>query len=952
MHKYGVYLVAIVALALYYPTISYDYNLDDELVTRGSEFEERGFEVSHYTAYGTDSLSKIFSEPYYKDSKGNSYGFRPITHMTFALEHAIFGASAAASHAVNVVLYALLGVLIGLLIRNLLPEWDPLLAWVVSLLFIVHPMHVEVVASIKNRDEILALLFFLLGWYLILHYRKKPRLSILLGVICFALSIYSKLSLLFMPGVVALYLLRHEKFSLSDVILYTVGTLGVVALRMEWSLGFTLILVTVGLFILYIFHGMWRQENRIWIAHQAKLFYQQFQIFRQTVQNKMPKSGLSTSWKHWSFISGLLLILVSYAGGQYISPILFYALGTVIGFTCLIFWIRIPYYMVLGLLGGLGLQMDFNGHYLALLPLLIYMLSASDEEDDLLHFPQVLGNVWPSVMIFSIVLTASEFWVSRSMINVVLAYALPFGLLPLSMLKAKWSKKLPQIILWFVSICIGLWIVYIINLGPGSMEIMPIYLGLFLSFLPKVGFMDKPFQRIGLGGLLSLIFALFFHILPVIQAPSDAQIAESKNVVESVEEVKRITAKADSIPMSKLGRILDLSENPMVGVNDFSSRMAFTFDNVFHYHRQMLLSTPWSAYYGFGAIGGASWSSFSVLSGLGLLILLLVILIMGWVRGITSWWIGSSIVLLGLLPFVNLFVLMAGGVADRYTFSASLGMIILLVGLLRQFKVLKKQGIILFMGLSIFILAWITYSRTPSWKDKESLFVSSLEQFPEAAKVHYLLADARAGQAATSWESSNKSKNDREIFKTSLNSALLSYTKAISLYSRSEWQEDRNGIYEDLIRLNLELGADEKALELLKEHCMLNALNCAPRYLDLVKILISKGSFEASYQGFLLLIEAEPLEDHFTQYSRILSLHLSSDARVKEILERTLDYGIELYPNSAELYFNYGSLSMTFNDFLKALVYLNKALEIDPQLNDLQRRIAICEDKIAGTTEQ
>ena len=43
---------------------------------------------------------------------------------------------------------------------------------------------------------------------------------------------------------------------------------------------------------------------------------------------------------------------------------------------------------------------------------------------------------------------------------------------------------------------------------------------------------------------------------------------------------------------------------------------------------------------------------------------------------------------------------------------------------------------------------------------------------------------------------------------------------------------------------------------------------------------------------------------------------------------------------------------MTFNDFLKALVYLNKALEIDPQLNDLQRRIAICEDKIAGTTEQ
>lgn len=946
MHKYGVYLVAIVALALYYPTISYDYNLDDELVTRGSEFDERGLEVSHYTAYGTDSLSKIFSEPYYKDSKGNSYGFRPITHTSFALEHAIFGENAATSHTINALLYALLSMMLALLLHRLFPRWDYVVVLLATLLFAVHPMHVEVVASIKNRDEILALLFFLLGWYLIIHYSKKPRLSILLGVLCFALSIYSKLSLLFMPGVVALYLLRHEKFSLSDVILYIVATVGVAALRMEWSLGFVLFILTVGLFLLYIFHGMWSQENRNLMANQARLLYQQFQLFRQTVQNKMPKSGLSTSWKHWSFISGLLLILVSYAGGQYISPILFYALGTVIGFTCLIFWIRIPYYMVLGLLGGLGLQMDFNGHYLALLPLLIYMLSASDEEDDLWHFPHVLGNVWPSVMIFSIVLTASEFWVSRSMINVVLAYALPFGLLPLSMLKAKWSKKLPQIIFWFFSICIGSWILYITNLGPGSMEIMPIYLGLFLSFLPKVGFMDKPFERIGLGGLLLLIFALFSHILPAIQAPSDAHIVESDNVVESVEEVKRITAKADSIPMSKLGRILDLSENPMVGVDDFSERLAFTFGNVYHYHRQMLISAPWSAYYGHGAISGASWSSFEVLVGLGLWILLLVILIVGWVRGHTSWWIGACVVLFGLLPFVNLFVLMAGGVADRYTFMASLGIVILLVGMLRHFTALKRQGIMVILGLCIVILTWRCYDRIPSWESKESLYTSSLEQFPEAAKVNYLLADTRAGQAAAAWESSNKSRNARENFRTSLDSALVSYTRAISLYPRAEWEGDRNGIYEDLIRLNLELGEDIRALELLQEYCTLNELNCAPRYLNFVKNFMDKGNFEASYQGFLMLIEAEPLASHFTQYSRNLSLYLSSDAGVKEILERTLEYGIDLYPNSAALYFNYGSFLMTYNDFSNALVAFNNALIINPNLEFLQERIAICKQNL------
>ena len=43
---------------------------------------------------------------------------------------------------------------------------------------------------------------------------------------------------------------------------------------------------------------------------------------------------------------------------------------------------------------------------------------------------------------------------------------------------------------------------------------------------------------------------------------------------------------------------------------------------------------------------------------------------------------------------------------------------------------------------------------------------------------------------------------------------------------------------------------------------------------------------------------------------------------------------------------------MTYNDFSNALFYLNKAFEINPQLNDLQRRIAICEDEVARITGQ
>ena len=952
VRKYGVYLIGLLTFCLYYPTISYDYNLDDQLVTQGQDYAERDLPVSHYTSYGLDSLSRIFAEPYYQDGAGNSYGFRPIVHMSFALEHEFFGESAAVSHTINALLYALLSVMLALLLRQLFPQWEYAIVLLATLLFAVHPMHVEVVASIKNRDEILALLFFLFGWHLLIRYSKHPKLSIFIGVACFALSIYSKLSLLFMPGVVVLFLLRHEKFSLGDTMLYMLGVLGVIALRMEWTLGFVITVMLAGLFLIYFFHCLWSKENRNTMMHQARLVYHQFALFRKSVKNTAPKSGLLTSWRHWSFISGILLVLVSYLGGKYISPSLFYSLSIALGFTCLIFWIRIPHYIVLGLLGGFGLQMDFNGHYLMVLPLFICMLSASDEEDELWNFPRLLGYVWPSAMIFSIVLTASEFWESRSMLNVVLAYMLPFGLIPLRMLKMKWGKKMPQVMLWFVSIGIGLWIAYIINLGPSFMEKMPIYLGLFLSFLPKVGFFDKPFQRIGFGGVFLLIFAIFFHILPVIQAQSDQQIAESENVVESVKDVNGITAEADSIPMSKLGRILDLSENPMVGVDDFSARMAFTFDNIFHYHRQMLLSTPWSAYYGYGAIGGASWSSFQVLAGLGLLLLLLFILISGWVRGISAWWIGACIVLFGLLPFVNLFVLMAGGVADRYTFGASLGMVILVVSMLRQFKALKRQGILAILGLSIVVLIWRCSDRMPFWENKEALYTASLEQFPEAAKVHYLFAGSRADQAFTTLASSNRTKEDVEVFVISLDSALASYKRAVSIYPKENWEADRNRIYEALMEFNFQLGADKRALELLQEYCAVDAVN-GPKYrYSFIDLALNLQHFETSYEGFLLLTESAPLETHFTLYSEKLSRYISSNSEVKEVLERTLNYGIELFPNSANLYFNYGRLLMTYNDFSNALVYLNKALEINPQLNDLEYRISFCEGEIARRAEQ
>ena len=106
-----------------------------------------------------------------------------------------------------------------------------------------------------------------------------------------------------------------------------------------------------------------------------------------------------------------------------------------------------------------------------------------------------------------------------------------------------------------------------------------------------------------------------------------------------------------------------------------SDRLVFSLNNLTHYVGQMVLCRPWSAYYGLGAL--EKFTAFNAFTILGILISILLIglFFYGWRASKPDLWLGAGIILFGLLPFINVFVLMAGGVADRYVFSASLGVL-------------------------------------------------------------------------------------------------------------------------------------------------------------------------------------------------------------------------------------------------------------------------------------
>jgi Tfp pilus assembly protein PilF len=155
-------LVFVSAVLLYANTFNHNYALDDAIVITENIYTKNGIDGIK-DIFTTDSFTGFFKE---KKELVPGGRYRPLSIATYALEYELFGEKPETSHIINVILYALTGILILGIFSRL---YDPgnnknnflSLPFLCALLFIFHPVHTEVVANIKGRDEILALLLSL-----------------------------------------------------------------------------------------------------------------------------------------------------------------------------------------------------------------------------------------------------------------------------------------------------------------------------------------------------------------------------------------------------------------------------------------------------------------------------------------------------------------------------------------------------------------------------------------------------------------------------------------------------------------------------------------------------------------------------------------------------------------------------------------------------------------------
>ncbi len=187
-------IIPFLAFALYWMSLSFGYVLDDQIVITDNQFTKEGVS-GIWNILSTESFTGYFGSQ--KDLVAGAR-YRPLSIVTFAIEQEIFGNNSFIRHFVNILLYGLCGLLIFRLLSVLVPDkkethWLLSIPFLAVALYILHPVHSEVVANIKGRDEIMTTLGAMGALYFVLRYLPtKNNLYLIASGVAMFLGLMSK----------------------------------------------------------------------------------------------------------------------------------------------------------------------------------------------------------------------------------------------------------------------------------------------------------------------------------------------------------------------------------------------------------------------------------------------------------------------------------------------------------------------------------------------------------------------------------------------------------------------------------------------------------------------------------------------------------------------------------------------------------------------------------------
>ncbi len=160
---------------------------------------------SAYRALNFDNIKTAFLagiHPEYPDGLASNY--HPLTMISLMVNNSFFGEGAASYHWLNLLIHLANVYLSFVFFHLLLGKKKTWLALLGATIFAIHPMHVESVAWISERKDVLFVMFYLLGLNYYLKGKSDGKSRMVWVYIFFVLSLLSKPSAVTFPVVLVL----------------------------------------------------------------------------------------------------------------------------------------------------------------------------------------------------------------------------------------------------------------------------------------------------------------------------------------------------------------------------------------------------------------------------------------------------------------------------------------------------------------------------------------------------------------------------------------------------------------------------------------------------------------------------------------------------------------------------------------------------------------------------
>jgi len=176
-------------VAVYLPAATHDFvYYDDDVYVFENPAVQQGINATSLAWACTSTLGSIW---------------QPLTWLSHMLDVMLFGLHPAGHHCTSLLLHAANALLLFLvLVRLTGARWRSLF---VAALFALHPLHVESVAWVAERKDVLSTLFWMLTLRAYAGYVDRPGAVRYMGmIVCFALGLLAKQMIVTLPFVLLL----------------------------------------------------------------------------------------------------------------------------------------------------------------------------------------------------------------------------------------------------------------------------------------------------------------------------------------------------------------------------------------------------------------------------------------------------------------------------------------------------------------------------------------------------------------------------------------------------------------------------------------------------------------------------------------------------------------------------------------------------------------------------